>query len=88
MDLSDKQWDLIQDILQAESGRNYQRGRPRKDIRSVLNGILWVKTTGAFWKDLPKKYPSYQTCNQYYRKWLTSGDWENILSRLGIDLGD
>ena len=38
------------------------RGRPPRDTRAVLNGVLWILRTGARWRELPKKYPPYQTC--------------------------
>ena len=28
----------------------------------MLNGIMWESGTGAQWRELPKKYPPYQTC--------------------------
>ncbi|BBM70381.1 hypothetical protein RmaAA213_22270 [Rhodothermus marinus] len=34
-----------------------KRGRPWRDPREVLNGILWVVRAGAPWKDLPERYP-------------------------------
>jgi len=36
-------------------------GRPWKDTRVVLNGVLWILRTGAQWQDLPKRHPPYQT---------------------------
>ena len=31
-----------------------KRGRPWRDNREVLEGILWVMRTGAPWRDMPK----------------------------------
>jgi len=36
------------------------RGRPRREPRDFLNGILWILRTGAPWKDLPQRYLPYQ----------------------------
>jgi transposase len=33
-------------------------GRPHADLRKVMNGILYVVTTGCTWKDVPHKYDS------------------------------
>ena len=49
------------------------RGRPWRDNREVLDGILWVLRTGAPWRDLPKKYPSYQTCHRRFQQWSSDG---------------
>ena len=35
--------------------------RPRADDRMVLNGILYVLSTGCRWMDMPLKYGSYKT---------------------------
>jgi len=31
-------------------------GKPNRDHRTVLNGILWRLRTGAPWRDLPARY--------------------------------
>jgi transposase len=36
-------------------------GRPRTDDRMVLNGILYVLTTGCRWMDMLLEYGSYKT---------------------------
>jgi transposase len=36
-------------------------GRPRADDRKVLNGILYVLTTGCRWMDMPKRHGHYST---------------------------
>ena len=40
------------------------------DPPDVLNGILWRLRTGAPWKDLPERYPTYQTCHRRFQKWI------------------
>ncbi len=62
-ELSDAQWQLIEAILRPKR-RSDGRGRPWQDTRPVLNGILWVLGTGAQWRELPNKYPPYQTCHR------------------------
>ena len=58
MELSDKEWEVIEPLMQEPpSGK---QGRPWRGNREVLDGILWVLRTGAPWRDLPEKYPSYQ----------------------------
>ena len=66
MDLTDKQWEEIKGYLPKEEFREGGRGRPRQDARSVLNGVLWILRTGAPWKDLPDRYPPYQTCHRRF----------------------
>ncbi|WP_407924254.1 transposase [Desulfosarcina alkanivorans] len=35
--------------------------------------MLWMLRTGAHWKDLPSKYPSYSTCWRRLRLWEDEG---------------
>ena len=77
-ELSDAQWQLIEPILRPKR-RSDGRGRPFQDTRAVLNGILWVLGTGAQWRELPKKYPPYQTCHRRFQQWVREGKLERIL---------
>src|SRR5438094_9858472 len=77
-ELSDAQWQLIELILQPKR-RSDGRGRPWQETRAVLNGSLWILGTGAQWRELPKKYPAYQTCNRPSQHWLQEGKLERIL---------
>ena len=52
--LTEKQWKEIEPLLP----RLKSNGRPWKNNRLVLEGILWILRTVARWKDLPEKYPS------------------------------
>lgn len=60
MDLTDKQWAVLESFFLPRSRPN-GRGRPFREARAVLNGVLWVLRTGAPWHDLPARYPPYQT---------------------------
>jgi transposase len=46
-DLTDEQWDLIGRFLPELVRREDRRGRPWRENREVLNGILWILRTGA-----------------------------------------
>lgn len=54
-------------------------GRPAKDHRTVLNGILWILRTGAPWRDLPDRYGNWQTVYSRFRRWQQAGVWEQVL---------
>jgi transposase len=88
MDLTDAQWAILAPLLPKPRLRRDRRGRPWRDPRDVLNGILWVLRTGAPWKDLPDRYPSYQTCHRRFQDWQRTGVFESILQRLAEDLRD
>jgi transposase len=71
-ELSDAQWAILSDLIPEPTRRKDGRGRPWKDRRAVLNGILWVLRTGAPWADVPEGYPSYQTCHRRFQQWARS----------------
>ncbi len=41
-ELNDEQWQVIEPLLLKPERRADGRGRPRKDDREVINGILWI----------------------------------------------
>jgi transposase len=88
MDLTDAQWSVLDPLIPQPKRRADGRGRPWKDTRDVLNGILWVMRTGAPWHDLPDRYPSYQTCHRRFQQWVRSGVLRRILEELARDLHD
>ena len=94
MDLTEEQWKFVEPLIPKPKVRTDGRGRPWRDPRDVLDGTLWVLRTGAPWKDLPPRYPPYQTCHRRFQQWSRDGTIEKILYRLarhlqergGIDL--
>jgi transposase len=50
MDLTDEQWNVIRSFIpdpEIIMRTGEKGGRPWRDPRDVLNGILWVLRTGA-----------------------------------------
>ena len=84
--VTDEQWELIERILLSPSVRSDGRGRPWKNNREVLNGIIWILRSGARWKDLPRDFPSHQTCHRRFQQWVTDGTLRKILEVLARDL--
>lgn len=88
MDLTEEQWKVIRPFIpEPEVERVSEKGgRPWRDPRDVLNGILWVLRTGAPWADLPRRYPPPQTCHRRFQKWVKEGVLDGILRGLAEDL--
>jgi transposase len=64
-----------------------RRGRPWRDTRQVLEGVLWILRTGAQWSELPRdKFPPYQTCHRRFQQWVRVGTLVKVLRRLAEDL--
>ncbi|HKS80836.1 MAG TPA: IS5 family transposase [Candidatus Acidoferrales bacterium] len=85
MDLTEAQWKKLKPLL-VPKRRPDGRGRPWRDTRTVLNGILWVLRTGAPWHDLPDRYPPYQTCHRRFQQWQRDGTLTRLLHALAEDL--
>lgn len=85
-ELQDEQWALIEPLLPKTKRRADGRGRPPCDDRAVLNGILWILRSGARWKDLPERFPSYQTCHRRFQQWVNDGTLSKVLRCLAEDL--
>jgi transposase len=86
MKLTEEQWELLMDLIPEPQVRADKRGRPWKDKREVLEGILWILRTGAPWSDMPKKYPPYQTCHRRFQQWARDGTLEKVIKRLACHL--
>ena len=86
MELTDKQWEKVKDLIPRPLVRADGRGRPWRERRSVLEGILWILRTGAPWKDLPERFPPYQTCHRRFQQWQEQGVLQQVIETLAKDL--
>ena len=84
MELTDKQWDIVSHLFKEPE--NNGKGRPRKPSRDILDGILWILRTGAPWKDLPSRYPPYQTCHRRFQEWVRNGTFQRLIKEIAEDL--
>ncbi len=85
-ELTDEQWAVLEPLIPEPPRRADGRGRPWKDTRQVMNGILWVLRTGAPWADLPDRFPPYQTCHRRFQQWVGAGVLRTVLEALARDL--
>ncbi len=69
-DLTEEEWSCINgSIPPAKSG-----GRPREvDLREILNGIMYVLSTGVQWRYIPKDLPPRSTLHNYFQRWHDDG---------------
>lgn len=81
-EVTDEQWERIEPLLPAQKP---SRGRPAKDHRTILNGMLWIDKTGAPWRDLPERYGPWQTVATRFYRWTKQGLWEKILAQVQQD---
>lgn len=78
-DLTNEQWARLEPLLPPQKP---EVGRPAKDHRTIINGILWIARTGAPWRDLPSQYGSPGTVSSRFYRWRAAGIWDRILKAL------
>jgi len=86
MRLTDAQWEVVKAHLPPPPPRKDGRGRPRRDDRAILEGVLWILRTGAQWSELPSRYPPRSTCHDRFQQWNRSGALFKVLQALADDL--
>lgn len=82
-EITTEEWNRIKDYLPPE--RSGQKGRPRKDNRTMLNGMLWILRTGCQWREMPEHYGKWQSVYARFRKWQEDGTFEKIFHALNED---
>jgi transposase len=75
-ELTEKQWQQLEPLLPPQ---NPKTGRPNKDHRTIINGILWVLRTGAPWRDVPERYGPWRTIASRFYRWRRDGLWDRLL---------
>src|SRR2546423_10586376 len=71
---------MIQLLLPRQARRYRHPGRRQIDDRKVLNGILFVLTTGIAWQRPPRElgFGSGMTCWRRLRDWQQAGVWQRL----------
>ena len=86
MELTNTQWELVEPLLPRGKSGPGKRGRPRKDDRAILEGVLWILRTGARWQDLPREFPPHQTCHRRFSEWVEDGSLDRVVGAIAEDL--
>jgi transposase len=74
-DLTDEEWGLARsEIPHAKRGGN----KRTVDIREVLNGLMYVLSTGCQWRAIPKDLPPRSTVNHYFCRWQHDGTLDRL----------
>ena len=68
-DLTDEEWAHVAPLIpKAKRGGN----KRTVDVRAVLNGLMYVLSSGCQWRYIPKDLPPRSTVNDYFRRWTTT----------------
>ena len=80
-ELTDKQWDRIKRYFEVAK----KNGRPYKNVRNTVNGIVWILKSGAPWRDLPARYGQWNAVYKCFSKWQKQRLFEKIFEELALD---
>lgn len=79
-DITEKQFKLIEPFIKKPRKNT---GRPSANLYEVVNGMLYVLSTGCRWRDLPHDFNlHYSTSYRYFIKWVKNGTFKKIFEEL------
>jgi len=78
--LTEAQWVYLKPMLPQPA----KRGRPRTDLRRVLDAILYVVKSGIPWRYLPSDFPCWKTVYPIFRQWTLNHHWAALNDALRI----
>jgi transposase len=76
--LTDDQWEAIANLFPKPA----RTGRPPRDARQMVDGIVWILRTGAPWRDLPPEFGPWKTVWDHFDKWNACGLLDDVLNQL------
>ena len=75
-EMTEEQSKKVKGLLPPEKPKH--GGRPGKDNRMTLNGILYWLNTEIPWRNLPERYGPWKSVYTRLRRWRQKGVWEHI----------
>lgn len=80
-ELPDELWERIEPILL----RRYPvapTGRPRADLRLVLDGVIYRMRSGVQWNRLPRSFGADSTVHGWFQRFVADGVLEEVWAAL------
>ena len=74
-DLTDEEWACVAPLIPAAKRGG---GKRSVDLRAVVNGLMYVLSTGCQWRAIPKDLPPRSTVHGYLDLWDYDGTLERI----------
>ena len=81
-DLTDDEWDRIKPLIPPA-----KRGGNKRTVneRAVVDGLMYLLSTGCQWAALPKDLPPRSTVNDYFRRWTDDRTLDRIHHALYVE---
>ena len=88
--VDDALWALLAPILACTKTRT-KPGRPRRDDRAIVDGLIWLARTGSQWAALPREFGPKSTVHERLTEWVADGKreraWAALLTEDDAELG-
>src|SRR5579864_8290446 len=65
-DLTDDEWVVVAPLIPPPRPGG---GKRRTDMRAVVNGLMYILSTGCQWRYIPKDFPPRSTVYNYFVWW-------------------
>jgi transposase len=81
-DLTPAEWAFVEPLIPAA-----KRGGNRRhvDEREIVNGLMYILSTGCQWRAIPKDLPARSTLYNYFDLWSWDGTLERIHQALYVE---
>src|SRR3954470_14867889 len=79
MVLTDEQWVALKAALDAVRPGT---GRPLRDERRTVEGVVWRPRNGARWRSVPAEYGPWWRPAQLHIRWSRTGVWARLFAHL------
>src|ERR1700750_1248389 len=74
-DLTDDEWGLVEPLIPPGKTGG---GKRRVNMREVVNGLLYILSTGCQWRAIPKDLPPKSSVYDYFDLWTYDGTLDRI----------
>jgi transposase len=74
-DLTDEEWALVEPLIPPGKRGG---GKRTAIMREVMNGVMYILSTGCQWRAIPKDLPPRSTLYDYFDLW----SWDGTLQRI------
>src|ERR1700761_7065915 len=74
-DLTDEEWGLVEPLIPPGKTGG---GKRTVIMREVVNGLMYILSTGCQWRAIPKDLPPRSTVHGYFDLW----NWDGALDRI------
>ena len=74
-DVTDDEWAHVEPLIpKAKRGGN----KRHVDVREIVNGLMYILSTGCQWRAIPKDLPARSTVHGYFDLWIYDGTLDRI----------